>query len=159
MTAFPPNDSTSLSTRNETATQIHQVRHLIDEATRDLAVVRKKRISAEDVLVKCTKETKQRVALLMENGEVIDGLHQLDYLLKEEKNLREQLNGPSLKERDLWKDLQERNECITNKAKSLSAEIVEVRRKLEEAVAYSKAAQSSVPESTSKSKRKQTKAK
>lgn len=40
-----------------------------------------------------TKETKQRVELMMEKNEVVDVLQQLGHLLQEEKHLCEQLNG------------------------------------------------------------------
>lgn len=44
-------------------------------------------------LICSTKETKQRVELMMEKSEVVDVLQQFGHLLQEEKHLSEQLNG------------------------------------------------------------------
>lgn len=139
--------------------QIRSLRHVLDESKRKLDEVVRKKVKAEQDLLKCTTETEQRLNLVMGNHDVIDVLLELRDQMQEEKILNEELSGES--HRDLLKNLHDRKEIIINKAKSLNAEIVEVTNQLEEAKAYYQAAtaQSAVPQSTSRSKRNHTKPK
>ncbi|CAJ1079248.1 hypothetical protein EPR50_G00118950 [Xyrichtys novacula] len=102
------------------------------------------------------RETEQRVELMMKNNAVVDVLQQLGHLLLEERQLHEKLSGQESTERN---DLQERSECLTNKAKSLAAEILEVKKHLAEAKARNMSAQALIAAPARKSKRTQHKQK
>ncbi|KAM7407561.1 hypothetical protein PAMA_003333 [Pampus argenteus] len=130
MTAF--SGHTQHQDTKERVKELHQA---VEENTRKLEEVQQKRLSAEKEIMNCTRETERRVDLMMETSGVVDVLQQLGNLLQEERVLSEQLAGQSSAERKQRSDLQERKEFVTNKARSLTAEILEVKQHLAEAKA------------------------
>ncbi|XP_070693963.1 myosin-10-like [Pempheris klunzingeri] len=140
-------------------TQMKELQHAIQENTRKLKQVQQQRLRAEEEIIHCTRETEKRVELMMEKSGVVDVLQQLGHLLQEERRLSEQLSDQASAERDPKNDLLERNERVTNKARSLSAEILEVKQCLAEAKARNMAAQALIHAASSKPQRSQSKLK
>ncbi|XP_059198895.1 myosin-2-like isoform X2 [Centropristis striata] len=128
MTAF--SDHTSLSQHENYTDQIKELQEAIQENGRKLVEIKQKRLHAEEEIIKCTRETEQRVDLMMGKIKVVDALQHLGRLLQQERQLSEQLNAQASAERD---DLQEKREHVTNKLRSLAAEILEVKEQLAEA--------------------------
>ncbi|KAK5861177.1 hypothetical protein PBY51_022592 [Eleginops maclovinus] len=141
---------------NSTERQIRELQHAIQENNRKLVDVKQKRLRADEDLIQCHREIKKRVVLMVEKHEVVDALGTFGPLLQEEKHLSEQLNGQASADRN---DLQERSERITNKAKSLTAEILKVKERLAEAKARNTAAQALIQTQNNRSKRNQSKTK
>ncbi|XP_070771123.1 uncharacterized protein [Enoplosus armatus] len=137
--------------------QIKELQHAIQANTRKLKEVQQKRLRAEEETIQCTKETERKVDLMMEKSGVVDVLQQLGHLLQQERHLSEQLNGQASADRNQRNDLQERSERVTNKARSLAAEILEVKQCLAEAKTRNMAAQALIDVPTSKSKKNQRK--
>ncbi|KAJ0005695.1 hypothetical protein NQD34_015589 [Periophthalmus magnuspinnatus] len=155
-----PYTETTFSTHNgHVREQIQLLQHVLAATKQKLDEVREKTTKTREDIMKCTEETKQRVDLLMENGKVIDVLLELGQLLEKEQSLKEQLSGQSEEDRHLWKELQDRNETVTNKVQSLTGEIVEITHQLDKAKAHYKTATKSSEPEQSKPKRRQTKPK
>ncbi|XP_077947278.1 uncharacterized protein LOC144388817 [Gasterosteus aculeatus] len=156
MAAFPGH---TFQSQHSSTDQIRGLQNAIQENTRLLAEVKRKRLCTEEEIIRCRAETVRRVNLMIEKGDVVDELVQLGRLLQEEKHLSEQLNGQDSVERDQNNDLQERSERITKKAESLAAEIREVKEQLAETKARNMAAQALIQAPAEKSKRHQNKPK
>ncbi|KAF3694931.1 hypothetical protein EXN66_Car010607 [Channa argus] len=135
MTAF--SGHTFLTQQGDSTGQIKELQDAIHENSRKLEAVQQQRLRVEEDISQCTKETKQRVELMMDKTEVVDVLQHLGHLLQEEKHLSEQLNSQV----SVDSDLQEKIERFTTKARNLTAEIVEVKRRLAEAKARNVAAE------------------
>ncbi|GAA6224128.1 GRB10-interacting GYF protein 2-like [Lates japonicus] len=153
MTAF--SDHTSRTQHEDAPEHIKQLLHAINENSRKLTEVRRQRQHVEDEITQCTRETERRVDLLIEKSEVVDMLQQMGCMLQEESHLSDQLNGQASEDRNQKRDLQERSERFTNKARGLTAEILEVKQHLAEARARNMAAEALIHAPTSKSKQNQ----
>ncbi|KAK2839707.1 hypothetical protein Q5P01_013447 [Channa striata] len=132
--------------------RIKELQHAIHENTRKLEAVQQQRLRVEEDIIQCTKETKKRVDMMMEKSEVVDVLQHLGHLLQDEKHLSEQLNGQASADRNQNSDLQEKIGRFTTKARNLSADIMEVKRRLAEAKARNVAAEALIHAPTSRSK-------
>ncbi|XP_071379133.1 paramyosin-like [Centroberyx affinis] len=137
--------------------QIKRLQHAIDEKTAKLEEVKQERQRAEEDTIQCTKERERRVVLMMESSEVSDVLQQLGHLLQEENHLSEQLNAQVYAVRNQSIDLQEMEECVAQKARSLTTQISEVKQSLADAKGRCLAAQALIHAPTSKPKRNQSK--
>ncbi|KAK7939521.1 hypothetical protein WMY93_002847 [Mugilogobius chulae] len=127
----------AFSTKNEQVLeQIRLLRHDLDETTRKVDDVRKRTNKAREELMEYTKETKQQISLMMQNIQVFDVLFELGQLLEKEHTLQEELKCQSEKDRHIWKELQHRNETITNKVQCLTCEIAGVTHQLNETMAH-----------------------
>ncbi|KAI3355769.1 hypothetical protein L3Q82_004341 [Scortum barcoo] len=115
--------------------QVVELQRALTENSHKLEEVEKKRLRAEQEAIQCTKEMERIVDLMMEKSGVVGVLQQVGQLLQEERHLSEELNGQDSADRNQRIDLQERSERITNKARSLAAEILEVKQRLAEAKA------------------------
>ncbi|KAM9346847.1 uncharacterized protein ABDE67_011160 [Symphorus nematophorus] len=145
--------ATVLLPRVKQQKQIRELQQAIQDAVNKVEEVRQKRLRAEEETIQCTREIERRLDLMMANSGVVDSLQQLGHLLQQERQLSEQLNGQASADRNQAKDLQERSECVTNKVRSLAAEILEVKQRLAEARTRNTAARALIPATTSKSKR------
>ncbi|XP_071324413.1 uncharacterized protein F23F12.8-like [Trachinotus anak] len=139
--------------------QIEERQQAIHENRVKLEDVKQQRLRVEEEKVQCTRETERRMELMMENSRVVDVLQQLGHVLQEERRLSEQLNGQASDDRNRKTDLQERSEHFKNKAKSLAAEILDVKQRLAEAKARNMAAEALIHAPTRKSKQNQSKPK
>ncbi|AWP13017.1 putative PERQ amino acid-rich with GYF domain-containing protein 2-like isoform 2 [Scophthalmus maximus] len=137
-------------TRHEDFTeQIRERRKAITTNSLKLEEVQKQRLRVEQETMLCTRETERRAELMMANSGVVDVLQQLGHLLQEERRLSQQLNGQAPEDRNQQDDLEERSERLTNKARSLTAEILEVKQRLAEAKDRNKAAEALIHTPTS----------
>ncbi|AWP13016.1 putative PERQ amino acid-rich with GYF domain-containing protein 2-like [Scophthalmus maximus] len=129
--------------------QIRERRKAITTNSLKLEEVQKQRLRVEQETMLCTRETERRAELMMANSGVVDVLQQLGHLLQEERRLSQQLNGQAPEDRNQQDDLEERSERLTNKARSLTAEILEVKQRLAEAKDRNKAAEALIHTPTS----------
>ncbi|XP_078118909.1 uncharacterized protein LOC144525729 [Sander vitreus] len=157
MTAF--SGHAFLSKHVNSTDQVKELQNAIQESTRKLVEAQQKRLSTEEEIIQCTRETERRVDLMREKSEVVDTLQHLGHLLQEERHLSEQPNSQASEDGNQRHDLQERNERVTNKARSLAAEILKVKEHLAEAKARNMAAQALIQAPTGKSKRNRGKPK
>ncbi|KAF1382472.1 hypothetical protein PFLUV_G00144130 [Perca fluviatilis] len=157
MTAF--SGHTFLSEHGNSTDQVKELQNAIQESTRKLVEAQQKTLRAEEEIIQCTRETERRVDLMRENSGVVDALQHLGHLLQKERHLSEQLNGQASSDRNQRNDLQERCERVTNKARSLAVEILEVKEHLAEAKARNMAAHALIQAPTGKSKRNRSKPK
>ncbi|XP_037646298.1 uncharacterized protein PF11_0207-like isoform X2 [Sebastes umbrosus] len=126
MTAF--SGLTFLSQHGNSA-QVAELQRAIRKYRRRLEEFRERRRRAEEEITQCEAETRRRVDFIMGKDAVVLSLMELGQVLQEERQLSEQLNGQASEDRN---DLQERMEGITNKARSLAAEIGKVKEQLAE---------------------------
>ncbi|XP_053733837.1 uncharacterized protein LOC128766333 [Synchiropus splendidus] len=123
--------------------KIEELQSAVDQGNWKLKHLQERRRRTQEELNEISKETKQRVNLILDKMEVVDVLQQLGLLLQEEKDLAVQLNIQSCHKNT---DLLERNEQVVNKVKSLTAEIAEVKQQLTKAKDVSVAATPSLKE-------------
>ncbi|KAM8857849.1 uncharacterized protein ACB058_009349 isoform 2-T2 [Synchiropus picturatus] len=123
--------------------KIEELQSAVDQGNQKLKQLQERRRRTQEELNEISKETKQRVNLILDKMEVVDVLQQLGLLLQEEKDLAVQLNVQSCHKKT---DLLERKEQVVNKVKSLTAEIAEVKQQLTKAKDVSVAATPSLKE-------------
>ncbi|KAG7502512.1 hypothetical protein JOB18_021326 [Solea senegalensis] len=117
--------------RDHSTEQMNTWRQAVLENRLKLEDIQKQRQRVEQETLECSRESEQRMELTMANSGVIDVLQQLGQMLLKERDLSEQLNGQISEDRN--RNLEERSERLTNKARSLTAEILEVQQLLAEA--------------------------
>ncbi|XP_023256977.1 GRB10-interacting GYF protein 2-like [Seriola lalandi dorsalis] len=156
MTGF--SDIRSFLTQHDVTERVKELQRAIQENSLKLEEVRQQRLHVEEEKTQCTREAERRMELMKKNSRVVDVLQQLGHMLQEERRLSEQLHGQDSEDRN-QKNEEDRSECFKNRARSLTAEILDTKQRLAEAKARNMAAEALIHPPTRKSKQNQSKPK